>query len=395
MNLVQLTRGLQELAAIDGEAVGFAEMVRRAGLDPKRDFRQANMSGADLRGQDLRGFDFRHATFDGAKILGASFDPKLTQRQRASATRDGRAISMFIGHQLEAAHGQFRAAMSRSIVTPALMNEALRNVGREREQHYGAGGVFLSDGRRAVSRLMSNAFRHAEAAIKDSSVTVIFFEPTTDFDFDTLAVVQSRVKRAGGRHFTFVFPSFMDGDAGRRLFDVRAKTAFDPPANAVVFQQGATHPLRQRAAQEANSRSLQFVVEWLNALETAMCIYGSGRVRSVYGDSDHFANFLSGVVPKSGSLVNALRAAEPELNPRRQTIFSGPRALFITKEMAKQMDVRAVEGMIASGEGGLLSIYTYDAHPSAFGKFFMISAQSASSIWNLIEATGNGRLGNS
>lgn len=49
----------------------FAELVRIAGLDPQRDLRFADWSGANFRGADLRGFDFTGARFHGCDFTGA------------------------------------------------------------------------------------------------------------------------------------------------------------------------------------------------------------------------------------------------------------------------------------------------------------------------------------
>ncbi len=57
----------------------FTELVRVLGLDPKKDFRLANLTGADFSGCDLRNYNFTGArllgcTFKNALIAGAVFD---------------------------------------------------------------------------------------------------------------------------------------------------------------------------------------------------------------------------------------------------------------------------------------------------------------------------------
>jgi hypothetical protein len=374
VNLTQLTDGLRAIAAADPD-VGFAEKARRSGLDPRRDFRQANMTGADLRGQDLRGFDFRHANFGGAK---------LNQRQRASAERQGRAVAMFVGRQLEAAHGEFQAALTRSVVTPPVLNAALRSVGREREQHYGAGGTFLSDGRRAVSRLMGNAFRQTETAIKDSMVAVIFFEPTTDFDFDTLDVLHRRIERLGRRHFTFVFPSFMEGESGRRLFAVRAKTAFTRPQDTVIFDRGSDRPAALKAAQDTNIRYLQFVVEWLNVLEASRIVrpHASG-----YTAPDALATFVSGILPRGASLVQTLKAALPTADPATGGACNR-RHLFLAEDVLPDIDLDAAIGVLAKDYiEAPVAVSTYRRPASMHAgssRFFLLAAPGGSAAWPLV-----------
>lgn len=55
----------------------FCALVERAGLDPAKDLRYGNFSGADFRGCDLNGYDFTGAalngcSFNGAEIVGAT-----------------------------------------------------------------------------------------------------------------------------------------------------------------------------------------------------------------------------------------------------------------------------------------------------------------------------------
>jgi hypothetical protein len=53
---------------LDAEDDDFEDLVRRAGLDPARDFRGADLRGVDLGNADLRGYDF-----SGADLRGVNF----------------------------------------------------------------------------------------------------------------------------------------------------------------------------------------------------------------------------------------------------------------------------------------------------------------------------------
>src|SRR6516165_7743401 len=55
----------------------FAELIRIAGLDPKKHLRFADWSGVDFSGSDLRGFDFT-----GAKLIGCNFKEARIERAR-------------------------------------------------------------------------------------------------------------------------------------------------------------------------------------------------------------------------------------------------------------------------------------------------------------------------
>lgn|GEM_PF-5028564 len=80
MNEQDLQARLTALATADGDA-GFVALVAIAGLDPKRDFRAANLSGVNLRSQNLTSFDFRTARFDDADVTGAIFNDSVVSDQ--------------------------------------------------------------------------------------------------------------------------------------------------------------------------------------------------------------------------------------------------------------------------------------------------------------------------
>lgn len=75
-------------AVMRSEAQDFATLTRVSGLDPWRDFRNADLSGADLRDTDLTGFDFTHARFRGARISGARFNDSVSAAQLNEALLD-------------------------------------------------------------------------------------------------------------------------------------------------------------------------------------------------------------------------------------------------------------------------------------------------------------------
>ena len=95
-----LPRGMTEMSALsqlelearnrridEAETDDFAELIRIAGLDPKKHLRFADWSGVDFSGCDLRGFDFTGArligcNFKDAWIEGARFDQALIDEAR-------------------------------------------------------------------------------------------------------------------------------------------------------------------------------------------------------------------------------------------------------------------------------------------------------------------------
>jgi hypothetical protein len=374
-----LTRRLTYLTEAQGK--GFVEMSREVGLDPRRDFRGADLSGVDLRGQDLRGYDFTRAKMAGARIHGATFRPRLSKWQIRSADSKGRAACLFVGPMLETALDPLRQALEPAVLTPLAPNQALQRVGREREQHYGAGGTFLSDGRVAISRILSRPLRETEVVLRQASTAVLFFQPSTDFDFDTLAVLDQKLRRINRRHVTFVFPAFMEGDTGRRLFEVREKTAFLSPADTVVFQRaGGAKDIHE--AQAANSRYLQHVVDWLALLDRARFVLRAPPLKVRADQSE--PQFVSGVVRARGSMVSALR---DQIGPQPTSGFiASPqrRHLYVSQTAAGTMDLKAVAAFL----GTSVRPVSISVFPDAVGivdRYYLITAGEHSAVWSLTQ----------
>ena len=66
--LSQLELEARERRVDEAPTDDFAELIRIAGLDPKKHLRFADWSGVDFSGSDLRGFDFT-----GARLIGCNF----------------------------------------------------------------------------------------------------------------------------------------------------------------------------------------------------------------------------------------------------------------------------------------------------------------------------------
>ncbi len=372
-----LTRRLTYLTEAEGK--GFVEMSREIGLNPSRDFRGADLTGVDLRGQDLKGFDFSRAKMTRTRIHGAHFRPKLSHSQVRSADTTGRAACLFVGPMLESSLEPLRQALEPAVLAPLEPNQALQRVGREREQHYGAGGTFLSDGRVAISRILNRSLRNTETVLKHASAAVVFFQPSTDFDFDTLAVLDQRLRRINRRQVTFVFPAFMEGDTGRRLFQVREKTAFLRPADTVVFQRAG--PANDgREAQATNSRYLQHVVDWLGLLDRASFVLRAPplNIRATAEEPD----FISGVVRAGGSIINALRD-QIGVQPTSGFIASPQRRhLYVSQTAAASMDLKAVATFLGSARRPV-SISVFPDAVGIVDRYYLVIAGEHSAIWTL------------
>lgn len=61
----------QAAKVLSSDADDFTSLVHAAGLDPKTDFRRANLSGVDFAGADLKNFDFQGADLSNSNMSGA------------------------------------------------------------------------------------------------------------------------------------------------------------------------------------------------------------------------------------------------------------------------------------------------------------------------------------
>ncbi|WP_027834885.1 pentapeptide repeat-containing protein [Maritalea myrionectae] len=71
--LTSLNEDLENLAL--NTSLSFETLAHAAGLDPGKDFIDADLRGADLRGQDLRSFDLSDADVTDAQLEGTQFNP--------------------------------------------------------------------------------------------------------------------------------------------------------------------------------------------------------------------------------------------------------------------------------------------------------------------------------
>jgi hypothetical protein len=92
-----LTKGLSALIAASTD--DFLELARISGLDPKRDFRHADLSGADLRGFDLTAFDLSSARLNGTLLAGAKLNDTVSRSQLEHALLELPVACFFIGRR--------------------------------------------------------------------------------------------------------------------------------------------------------------------------------------------------------------------------------------------------------------------------------------------------------
>ncbi|HZF28525.1 MAG TPA: pentapeptide repeat-containing protein, partial [Gammaproteobacteria bacterium] len=70
----------------------FAELCKLGGLDPRTDFRWADLHGIDFSGQPLEGFDFRGADLRNANLRGARIEPSQLEGADLSGALLDRAV---------------------------------------------------------------------------------------------------------------------------------------------------------------------------------------------------------------------------------------------------------------------------------------------------------------
>lgn len=72
-------------AVLDCEGTAFADVLKAAGIDPKRGLRYRNVSGQSFEGQDLRGMDFTGANLTGCNFKSALVEGACFDRARLGA----------------------------------------------------------------------------------------------------------------------------------------------------------------------------------------------------------------------------------------------------------------------------------------------------------------------
>jgi CRP/FNR family cyclic AMP-dependent transcriptional regulator len=114
----QLERRIQWV--LEASSDKFVDLVRTAGLDPKRDLRFGDWHSLDLSGADLRGFDFTGANlsgacFDNALISGAVFEQAIYEFDALCRAADFDAYSSAL-HEKRAGdqRGQGKPALRRT-----------------------------------------------------------------------------------------------------------------------------------------------------------------------------------------------------------------------------------------------------------------------------------------
>lgn len=214
----------------------FAELVELAGLDPKRDFRNADLSGADLRGQDLSAFDLSYANLTGALIVGAKFGASVSRRQKRTAVETARAMVLLVGDHILEDEAYISQTLGLDIFMPTELNEAYRHSVRDSERRRRKTGNFVGDNSDLIRRRLHRAINTARSSV--DGVSIIVFEPTSDFDFDALGVTIRALERREQRPLVIFLPQKMClEENGRRI--VKARVGSLDSANLLNFSLGA------------------------------------------------------------------------------------------------------------------------------------------------------------
>lgn len=370
-------------AVARAENVGFAELVRLAGLDPRHDFRHADLSGVDLRSQDLRAFDLSHAVLDGARILGAQFNRSVSQAQLRRAIRTARAMAVLVGEHLLSDEGVIEQRLGGEVYVPRGLNEALRRSDRDRERRLQRTGAFIGDNSDLVRRRLAQAMK---IATPTHGVSFVIAEPETDFDFDALGAVVGALERRSLRPFVFLLPHLMAAEgSGEDL--VRARVRALNPENLVNFsapvERGRNLQVKNpaRLAQQALA-DLAKTLDFLLALSSSTPFAGTGAHRVRDGFDTH--PWLVRGTRKTrenlaATIIRATEDAQPNYLSGRQV-----RGVLLREDVVEpDLPSRIAGGFGAAGGGVDVGVYPRregdDAH------FYVLSGSPSSNIWRAFD----------
>jgi hypothetical protein len=372
----------QVRAVARADNVGFSELVRLSGLNPRNDFRYADLSGVDLRGQDLRAFDLSHAVLDSARILGAQFNRTVSRTQLRRANRKARAMAVLVGEHLLADEAVIRQRLGYEVYVPQGLNEALRRSDRDRERRLQRTGAFIGDNSDLVRRRLAQAMR---IATPSHGVSFVIAEPETDFDFDALGAVVGALERRSLRSFVFLLPHLMAAE-GRGEELVRARVRTLVPENLVNF----STPIERRGAQIKNPARLAHqaladlsnTLDFLLALSSSTPVAGTGAHRSHEGVDSH-PWLVRGVRRQrenfATTIVRAVEEAQPKSLSGRQV-----RGVLLRQDVV-DADLPSRVAAAFGAAGGGVDIAVYPRREGDDAQFYVLSGSASSNIWRAFD----------
>lgn len=379
---------VRSLAAADAQT--FTALAAVAGLNPRRDFRHADLSGVDLRNEDLRDYDFTNASFRGARILGAQFNDTVKRSQLKDAAATVRGLTLLIGEPLLSDMSRIGDVVAPHFALPHTLITAIRQVDADRERRQRESGAYIGDSSDVVRRRLSGPFRTYLKTLPARAPALILFEPEGDFDFDTLNVVIANLRRAKREPFIFLFPQWMDREPSgsalvrARLADlpeaIRMNMATSTSGRRIGFYKGASQSLSQL------QRSKEKVLGFLSALSWSLLMTFPPP-----------APFVSGADADMGEVwlqdgVRMGRETLPEAIDRALAMDDGGyraerRVVFMRSDAFDRPDAEALARRGRPGQRWDLASFPVRAGFEA--QFYILSGPAHSSVWEVVRLIGS------
>lgn len=378
---------VRALAASDGQS--FSALTALAGLNPRRDFRQADLSGVDLRGEDLRAFDFTNASFRGAQVLGARFNDTVKASQLQAAAATVRGLVVLVGQSLLTDLSRISDAVAPFFALPHPLMTAIRQVDADRERRQERSGAYIGDSSDLVRRRLSSPFRTYLKTLPARAPVLILFEPEGDFDFDTLNVVIDQVRRSKREPFVFMFPQWMEREAPG-IAIVRARLAEFPASIRMNLAETPSfvRVIRQYPDRSASTSQLQRskdrILGFLSALSWSLLMTFPRPGSAAFEFSDGEVWLQDGLRTGRESLVQAVdRVLEAYSGGYR----AERRVVFMRSDAFERGDAEALAVRSQSRVRWDLASFPvragFDAH------FYILSGPAESSIWEAVRLIGS------
>lgn len=384
MNDLLFARQLQAVNSLETDS--FVDLARVGGLNPRSDFRDADLSGTDLRNLDLTAFDFTNARLDHALIAGAIFNKTVRPEQLVRAVYDIEFVVLTIGEHLLAMRQHMAAYIGPRAHVSRAINEALVQLADDPDRRMRRTGAYVADNSDLVRRRLSRPFREAQHTLRSAGRVLILFEPTVELDFDILDWVTRTLDRAKIAYFTLLIPQALDDQFGvvRRRFATIPQKRFLSMENRLAQWRGGFSGKETRAFSQLD-RARELAVGYARAVANAQSpVLEPSRPRQM-GDPVDGERFLSIIDGRRNGLETLAEAFAALKLPGR----AGQRTqLLIREDVFASSDATAV-GKVAATVRGKVRIGSFAAMGGGDAEFYVAQGEVGSPAWDvLLSRTG-------
>lgn len=380
-----LSSGLRDVATAPTDS--FSELVRRSGLNPATDFRNANLAGTDLRREDLRAFDFSRANFADAKVYGTRFNRTVRRHQLRQANFRIRAVVLPFGHHLEEIAASITGTLDNDFDVPADAADAIQRTGKLRERVY-EGGAYLSDNSPLIRRHLLRDLRRTATSARNANLAVFLAQPQGDFDFDMLGVAQRAFRVTNTPVFSIIFTAALNGGHNAaRLIQRRVQESGLRMADVLLVDDGGVISRRALSSEWKDGQTFRRVTEFLNIAATARRVSPANVKPNTRSGTETHTALISGRRAANETLAKAilrqLRDSEVPIE------WDPPRFhLLIAKDRYEL--AQAQEAYEILGRRNLCDVSVYPASRLT-SDFHVAVAPPQSTLWSLFGSAGGER----